>query len=117
MYFNVLILVHIPSSDAQYKRTLYKEKKQTIIGPNLFIFVIGLFRLHRLLCLIRLLHFNQGGTGHAEDAMDIHPHLDLDLGALTRRLWDNFLDKELTCKKGKKQNKTMTPQKKVMFSN
>lgn len=102
LYFHVQIFAHILSSDAQYKRTLYKEKKETLIGLNLFIFVIGLFCLHGLLCLIRLLHLNQGGTGHAKDAMNIHPHLDLHLGAFTRRLGDNFLDKELTCMERKK---------------
>lgn len=75
------------------------------MGLNLFIFVIGLFRLHWFLRLIRLLHFNQGGAGHAEDTVDVHPHLDFNLGALTRRLWDNFLDKELTCKEEKNPQK------------
>lgn len=88
--------------------SLYSTKSSTLTSDaklkgnrqmlNLFVFVIGLFCLHWLLGLIRLLHFNQGGTGHAEDSMDVHPHLDFNLGTLARCLWDDFLDEELTCK-------------------
>lgn len=67
------------------------------MGPNLFIFFAGLLRLHGLLRLVGFLHFNQGGAGYAENAVNVDPHFDLHLGAFTRGLWDHFLDKELTC--------------------
>ena len=70
---------------------------------NLFLFVIGLFCLHGFLCLIRLLYFNQGGAGHAEDTMDVKPQFDFHFGALARCLRDNFLDEELTCKEAKNE--------------
>lgn len=69
----------------------------------LSIILISLFCLHGFLCLIRLLHFNQGGAGHTEDTVDVHSHLDFHLGALPRGLWDNLLDHELTCKEEKKE--------------
>lgn len=71
--------------------------KRRFVGPNLLLFVVALLHLHGLLRLISFVNFNQGGTGHTENAVDVHPHFDLHLGALTRCLRDNFLDKELTC--------------------
>lgn len=71
--------------------------KARFVGPHLLVFVVGLLRLHRLLRLISFMHFNQGGAGHTENAVDVDPHFDLHLGTLTRRLRDDFLDKELAC--------------------
>lgn len=67
------------------------------VRPNLLIFFVDLLRLHGLLCLISFLNFNQGGAGYTENAVNVHPHFHLHLGAFTRRLRDDFLDKELTC--------------------
>lgn len=82
-----------------YSTPVFPQGKGWFVGPNLFIFFffVGLLRLHGLLCLISFLNFNQGGAGYAENAVNVHPHFDLHLGAFTRCLWDDFLDKELTC--------------------
>lgn len=87
---NTTMAVHL-----QY--SCFSQGKGWFVGPNLFIFFVGLLRLHGLLRLISFLNFNQGGAGYTENAVNVHPHFDLHLGALPRHLRDDFLDKELTC--------------------
>lgn len=80
-----------PRVDLMAEKTEFK-----LVDLHLFVFVIGLFCLHRFFCLIGLLHFNQRGARHAEDTVNVDPHLHLHLGALAGCLWDDLLDEKFT---------------------
>lgn len=66
------------------------------MGRHYLFLFDGCICLHGLISLCSLLHFHQGGTGHAEHAMNVYTHLHLHLRTLTWCLRRHFLNSELT---------------------
>lgn len=63
-----------------------------VLGPPLILHHGLRINLHLLRLSFLLL--NQGGTGHAEDAVDVDAHFHLHFGAVAIRLGNHILDGE-----------------------
>lgn len=60
--------------------------------PHYLLLLGILICLHGLLILLRLVHFHEGRTGHAENAMDVHSNLDFHFGTGAVGLGSDFLN-------------------------
>lgn len=80
------------SSYSSIPSTVSKISSHLLLHPPLILHQWLRVNLHVLHFSFLLLY--QRGAGHAEDAMDVHPHLDLHLGAVSVWLGRNVLDRK-----------------------